>query len=96
MEIIDLASVLASIAAISGTGWLGIALSAVVLVCFLGVWVYFKKMLSEAAWRESKEQQLKDQVENRKENEKLESEWEKAQKKLAEQKTSPSNKKKRS
>ena len=95
MEVGDLVSLLSSIAAVAGSGWLGILSSGVVIILFVVAFIYLKNYQAEVAFKESKEKELADQVNNRSENDTVEKEWDKALEAAKEQKTDSKEKKKR-
>lgn len=95
MEVSDLTNLLSGILAVAGSGWLGIAASGLLIILFLVLWIYFKNLAAEYAYKKSKESEIQDQINNRKENDKVESGWQKAEEAIADKKTDPKEKKKR-
>lgn len=95
MEVGDLVSLLSSIAAVAGSGWLGILSSGVVIILFVVAFIYLKNYQAEVAFKESKEKELADQVNNRSENDTVEKEWDKALEAVKDHKTDSKEKKKR-
>ena len=91
---VTIASALSAIIAYLGSGWIGIVSSVLVLVLFLVVWASFKSVAAKYAYRESKEQEIGDQISNRNDSAKLEQGWSKFRAKI-DQLRSKSEKKKR-
>jgi len=95
MEVGQISSLLASIASIAGSGWLGISASAVLIILFLVAWIYLKNVAAEQAYRESKENEIRDQIKNREESAKIEEQMEKSEIAIQEKRSENSVEKKK-
>jgi hypothetical protein len=95
MEVKDLVDLLSQVLAVAGSGWLGIFTSGLLIVFFLVFWIFLKNLAAEKAFKESKEKELQDQINNREENAKIEEGWNQAEQVIEENKSADSKEKKK-